>query len=226
MAWSIRFREGFLFCLFPLPILLPSFLFIWNSHASFFNFPRFFVFFSLPLFYPAVNLSKLIEHSPNTTVNSLPRGLLRRQQAADLYFLLHSMGMQQIWPAVPWRVLALLNHFAQWCSGLASNFFSLKLLYAVCWRALLAGECCIPLPPSPAPTHLLYGLSQLWKRNILSIAFCCFWPVHISVSKYKVLCVPFPGWWLFHNVASPKTPILYFQLGWVTHHSPWSLLPH
>lgn len=153
MAWSIRFHKEFLFCLFLLPILLlPIFFFIWNSHASFFNFPRFFVFFSLPLFYPAVNLSKLIEHSPNITVNSLLRGLLGRQQAADLYFLLHSMGMQQIWPAVPWRVLALLNHFAQWCSGLAPNFLSLKLLCAVCWRDFLAREFCIPLPPSPAPT--------------------------------------------------------------------------
>jgi len=83
-----------------------------------------------------------------------------------------------------------------------------KLPHAVYWRAQLAGACSVPLPPTPAPMHLLYSLSHL-RRNILSIAFCCFWPLRIVFSKHKVFCVPFLDWWLVHNVASSKTPTLH-----------------
>lgn len=82
-----------------------------------------------------------------------------------------------------------------------------------------------PLPLTPAPTHLLCSLSHLWRRNILAISFCCFWPLHISIGKHEVVCVPFLGWGLVHNIASSKTPALRFQLGSATLSSPWPLLP-
>lgn len=75
--------------------------------------------------------------------------------------------------------------------------------------------CSVPLPPTLAPMHFLCSLSHLWRRNNLSIAFCCFWPLHINISKHKVR-VPFlDSWWVPH-VASNKTHTLHFQLGQVT----------
>lgn len=76
--------------------------------------------------------------------------------------------------------------------------------------------CGVPLPLTPAPMHPLCSLSHLLRRNILSIAFCCFWPLHISIDKHKVVCVPFLGWWLDHSVASSKTPTLRCLLAWLS----------
>lgn len=150
--WWIRSTKGFFFASSPFLSSLssPRFLFIVNSQTSS-------IYFSGPLFYFALPLfilwkPKQIDRAKHKySANSLQRAFLRRQQAVDLYFLLHSMGMQQIRPAVPWRVLAQWNHFVRWCSGPAPNFLSPKLPYAVCWRPQLAEGCSVPLPPTPAP---------------------------------------------------------------------------
>lgn len=189
--WWIRFHRRFLLRLFPLSILplLPQVPLHCKVSDIFRLLFRTFVLFCFAPFYPPEN-QQIDRAKHKYSANGLQRALLRKQQAVDLYFLLHSTGMQQIQPAVPWRVLAQWNHFVQWCSGLAPNFLSPKLPYAWYWRAQLADGCIVPFPPHPSPRHVLSSLSHLWRRNILSVILCWFWTPCISISKHKVSLCP------------------------------------
>lgn len=158
--------------LLPLPPFHPPLPPAFSSFETLTHVPFTFQDLCLTLFCPFLSCWKpkqIDRAKPKYSVNSLQRGFLRRQQAADLYFLPHNMGMQQIWPAVPWRVLAQWNHFVQWCSGLPPNFISPKLPYAVYWRAQLAGGYSVPLPLTPA----LCIFSTVWATCGEEIYFLC-----------------------------------------------------
>lgn len=129
--------------------------------------------------------------------------------------------MQQIWPAVPCRVLAQWNHFVQWCSGLTPNFLSPRLPYAVYWRAQLAGDA---VSPFPWPQSLCF-FSAVWATCgeeiiflLLSVAFGPSTSISANTRFFvspSLLCGRFP---MFHQL---KHLLCIFSLAkW-----PWPLLP-
>lgn len=115
------------------------------------------------------------------SANSLQRPFLRKQQAVDLDFLLHSTGMQQIRPAVPWRVLAQWNHFVQWCSGLAPNFLFPKLLMQHTGEVSWLREAVSHLPPPQPQASPLQFEPHVEKKY----SSCCFLLLLAPMHQYQ-----------------------------------------
>lgn len=151
MSWLIEFQEEFLFYLFSLSSS-PAF----PSYKTLTHLSLLCVFCFDP-FYPVINLSKLVEQNPNTSVSILQRGFLRRQQAADFFFSASQYGdvanmtscsMESFGTVKPFCAVMLWPH---------PKLFLSKLSYWVYWR-VLTGICNGPLPLHPTSRHL-YGLS-------------------------------------------------------------------
>lgn len=146
------------------------------------------------------------------SANSLQRPFLRKQQAVDLDFLLHSMGMQQIRPAVPWRVLAQWNRFVQWCSGLAPNFLSPKLPYAAYWRGQLAEGGSVPLTPTPAPGVSSAVWATCGKEIFFLLLYVAFGPhAPVSANTRFFVSSSLPSGW-FVVLHHPKHLLCIFGL--------------
>lgn len=180
---------------------------------------RTFVLFCFAPFCPAENQSKLIEQSSHTVLAAYGEVSSEDSRQQTFVFCFTVWGCSKYTPLFhgtvnPFCAMMLwpgpiLLSFLMHCSGELS----------------LLGDRSVALTPTPASVHLFCSLSHLWRRNIVSISFCCFWPLHINISKHKLLCVPFLAWRLVHSVESSKTPTLQFWLGKVMLHSPWPSLP-